>query len=59
MRRQYRGRPERFLRDHAEDDALRLALAEGTPAAIAAAVSRIQHEEAAALDQRRTPGHDW
>ncbi len=37
---QYRNRPERFLRDHADDDGLRRALAEGTPAAIAAAVAR-------------------
>ncbi|MGL4961192.1 MAG: hypothetical protein ACRC67_08150 [Inquilinus sp.] len=51
--RQYRGRPERFLRDHADDDGLRRALAERTPVAIAAAVARIRDEETAALDQLR------
>ena len=51
--RQYRDHPERFLRDHVDDDGLRRALAEATPAAIAAAVARIRDEDKAALDQLR------
>ncbi|MGK9171455.1 hypothetical protein KXR53_34535 [Inquilinus limosus] len=52
--RQHCGRPERLLRDHADDDGLGRALAEGTPAAITDAVARIRDAEAAALDQLRT-----
>jgi hypothetical protein len=48
---QYWGRPERVLRDQA--DGLRRAPADGTPAAIAAAVARIPDEDAAAPDQLR------
>jgi len=51
----YRNRPGRFLRDHDDDDGVRRALAEGTPAAIATAVARIREEEAVALDQLRAP----
>lgn len=51
--RQYRDQLDRFLRDHAEDDGLRQALADGSPAAIAAAITRIRQEEAAALARRR------
>jgi hypothetical protein len=43
MMRQYRA--ERFLRDHADDDARRQAPADGMPAAIAAAIIRIREEE--------------
>lgn len=46
------GRPERFLRGHA-DDGLRQALAEGTPAAIADAIIRIREEKPVALDQHQ------
>ncbi|MGK9236330.1 hypothetical protein KXS07_31400 [Inquilinus limosus] len=53
MRSQYRGRPERLLRGQA--DRLRQVLADGTPAAIAAAVPRIRDEAAAALIQLRGP----
>ncbi len=51
--RRYRQHPERFVRDHADDDGLRQALAERTPAAITAAIVRIRDEEAAALDELR------
>jgi hypothetical protein len=47
--RQYRGRPERVLRDRAGDDRIRQAVTEATSAAIMAAVVRIREEEAAAL----------
>jgi hypothetical protein len=50
---QYRGRPERFLSGHADDERLRQAVAGGTPAAIAATVARIRDEETTALDQLR------
>lgn len=46
--RRYRRHPKRFVRDHADDDGLRQALAEGTRAAITAAIVRIRDEEAAA-----------
>ncbi len=46
--RKYRVRLERFLRDCAADSGLRQALADGTPAAIAAAVVRIRDEGAVA-----------
>jgi len=49
-----RGCLERFQRDHVEDDGLRQALAERTPAAINDAVGRIRDQEAAALVQLRT-----
>ncbi|MGF6227622.1 hypothetical protein QFZ27_001577 [Inquilinus ginsengisoli] len=39
--------------DHAEDDRLRRALADGAPAAVAAAITRIRQEEAAALARLR------
>lgn len=48
---QEHGRPERFLRDHA--NGLRQALADGAPPAIAAAVIPIRDEEVAALHQLR------
>jgi hypothetical protein len=51
--RRYRQHPERFVRDHADDAGLRQSLAEGTRAAITAAIVRIRGEEAAALDQLR------
>jgi hypothetical protein len=41
------------MRDHADDDGLRRALADGAPAAIAAAITRIRQEETAALAQLR------
>ncbi|MGO4123828.1 hypothetical protein AB4Z01_05480 [Inquilinus sp. YAF38] len=47
--RQYRQHPERFVRDHSDDHALRQTLAGGE--AIADAIARIPDEEAAALDQ--------
>jgi hypothetical protein len=46
--RQY---PERFVRDHVDDDGLRRAHADGK--AIADAVARIRNEEATALHQLR------
>jgi hypothetical protein len=51
--RQYRDDPDRFLCDHADDAGLRRALADGTPAAIAAAITRIRNEDAAALARLR------
>ncbi|WP_342242266.1 hypothetical protein [Inquilinus sp. OTU3971] len=50
---QYRDQLDRFMRDHADDDGLRRALADGAPAAIAAAITRIRQEEAAALARLR------
>lgn len=51
--RQYRGQLDRFLRDHADDDVLRRALADGSQAAIAVARIRIRQKEAAALARLR------
>lgn len=53
MGQQYRDQLDRFLRDHADDDGLRQGLADGSPGAIAAAITRIRREEAAALARLR------
>jgi hypothetical protein len=53
MMRQDRDHRERFLRDYVDDDGLRQALADGSPAAIAATIARIRDDEAFALDQLR------
>ncbi|WP_395679195.1 hypothetical protein [Inquilinus sp.] len=46
--------PDRALRLHRlQDDGLRQALADGSPAAIAAAVTRIRQDEATALARLR------
>ncbi|MGF6227726.1 hypothetical protein QFZ27_001681 [Inquilinus ginsengisoli] len=51
--RQYRDQLDRFMRDHADHDGPRRALADGAPAAVATAITRIRQEEEAALARLR------
>jgi hypothetical protein len=51
--RPYRRHPERFLRDHTDDDGLCQALAEGTRAAITVAMVGMRDKDGVALDQLR------
>lgn len=54
--RYYRDQIDRLLRDHADDERLCQALADGSPTAIAAAITRIRREKAVALARlRATP----
>ncbi|MDR6290848.1 hypothetical protein E9232_003374 [Inquilinus ginsengisoli] len=61
MPMQRRGRPDHFLHDHLDDRRLRLALAEGSPVAMTAAIATAPSDQAADVAQRRTllsrPGH--
>ena len=54
MPMQRRGRPDHFLHDHVDDRRLRLALAEGSPVAITAAIATAPSDQAADVAQLRT-----